>query len=212
MADDLDKYLENIGISTDEEETSLEDALPSEGRGASGGAGELTERFGGDEGAWRSPLPVPGPAQGNLEERLESFLVNLLLNFDPSYAVELRRTDEGEINAEIFGGDPGKIIGRGGRTLGALEYITNTVVNRSEKDAVRINIDVGGYKRRRDDRLRENARKAAERVRSSGAAVELDPMSAAERRVIHMELADDPSVRSESSGEGRDRRVVVKPR
>ena len=212
MADDLDKYLENIGISTDEEATSLEDALPSEGRSASGGAGELTERFGGEEDAWRSPLPVPGPAQGNLEERLESFLVNLLLNFDPSYAVELRRTDEGEINAEIFGGDPGKIIGRGGRTLSALEYITNTVVNRNEKDAVRINIDVGGYKRRRDDRLRESARKAADRVRSSGLAVELDPMSAAERRVIHMELADDPSVRSESSGEGRDRRVVVKPR
>ncbi len=212
MADDLDKYLENIGISTDEEEPSLEDALPK-GRGVSGAG--VDERSVEGEGAGRleSPLPVPGPAQGDVEERLESFLVNLLLNFDPTYAVELRRTDEGdEINAEIFGGDPGKIIGRGGRTLSALEYITNTVINRNEKGAVRINIDVGGYKRRRDDRLRENARKAADRVRSSGVAVELEPMSAAERRVIHMELADDPSVRSESSGEGRDRRVVVKPR
>ena len=218
MADDLDKYLENIGISTDEEEPSFEDALPSERRERASSEDEATPRGAGEDLQLEPPLPVPEPAQGSVDERLESFLVNLLLNFDPSYAVELRWSDEGgerEINADIFGGDPGKIIGRGGRTLSALEYVTNTVINTvsNRGDAsVRVNIDVGGYKRRRDDRLRESARKAADRVRSSGVEVELEPMSAAERRVIHMALADDPSVRSESSGEGRERRVVVKPR
>ena len=232
MADDLDKYLENIGISTDEEETSFKDALPSDralGRGdeappvsqgeePAGIRGQVEAEENEENVRLEPSLPVPEPAQGSVEERLESFLVNLLLNFDPAYAVELRWSDEGgerEINADIFGGDPGKIIGRGGRTLSALEYVTNTVINTPSNqggESVRVNIDVGGYKRRRDDRLRENARKAADRVRSSGRAVELEPMSAAERRVIHMALADDPSVRSESSGEGRDRRVVVKPR
>ena len=67
------------------------------------------------------------------------------------------------------------------------------------------------YKRRRDDRLRSAALKAAERVRETGDDYIMKPMNAAERRIVHMELADDPSVRSESSGEGRERRVVVKP-
>ena len=196
MADnDLDKYLEDIGIEMGEE--AQEPPLPS------------------DEDEVEEPLPVASvvrvDTEGDITERCESFLVNLLLNFDPAYAVEIRRMDEREVAVDIFGGDPGKIIGRGGRTLSALEYITNAVLNRGDEDNIRINIDVGGYKRRRDDRLRTTARKAAGRVRETGEPVELEPMSAAERRVVHMALADDPSVISESDGEGRSRRVVVKP-
>jgi len=193
MADnELDKYLEDIGISMEEEGP---DPLPPE-------APDL-----------EIPLPVPSvvSVEGGVEERCESFLVNLLLNFDPAYAVEITRADDAEVMVEIFGGDPGKIIGRNGRTLNALEYVTNAVLNRGEGGGVRINIDVGGYKRRRDERLRNNARKAASRVRKTGQAVELEPMSAAERRVIHMTVADDPTVTSESDGEGRNRRVVIKP-
>jgi spoIIIJ-associated protein len=103
------------------------------------------------------------------------------------------------------------VIGRAGRTLAALEYITNAVINRDEGSRVRVSIDVGGYKRRRDERLRGEARKAAARVRKTGRPVELDAMSAAERRVVHMALADDPDIMSESFGEGKNRHVVVKP-
>ncbi|MDE0527276.1 MAG: KH domain-containing protein [Truepera sp.] len=193
---DLDKYLEDIGIEMDEEEQAHEPPLT------------------GDDDI-EDPLPVAGmiriETEGDIIERCESFLVNLLLNFDPTYAVEARRLDEGGVAVDIFGGDPGKIIGRGGRTLSALEYITNAVLNRGDDENVRINIDVGGYRRRRDDRLRTTARKVASRVREAGRPFELEPMSAAERRVIHLALADDPSVISESEGEGRNRRVVVKP-
>lgn len=194
MADDnLDKYLEDIGINVDDD---------ADDRSVPAGF-DLDDE----------PLSLPGLviADGTPRERTESFLVNLLLNFDPAYAVEITRADEDEIHVDIYGGDPGKIIGRGGRTLGALEYVTNAVLNRSEDTAVRVNIDVGGYKQRRDDRLRESARKAAGRATKTGLPVEMDAMSAAERRVIHMALADDPAVRSESSGEGRNRRVVVFP-
>ena len=194
MADEnLDKYLEDIGIDVGDEaeERSFPDDLDLE-----------------DEPMVTANIVI---ADGTPRERTESFLVNLLLNFDPTYAVEITRADEDEVFVNIYGGDPGKVIGRGGRTLGALEYITNAVLNRSEDVAVRVNIDVGGYKQRRDDRLREGARKAAGRATKTGRPVELDAMSAAERRVIHMALAEDPSVRSESSGEGRNRRVVVFP-
>lgn len=192
---DLDRTLEDLGIGIDED-------------AASPASPEIDEDFGFD-----APLPGLGvvAAEGDPRERTESFLVNLLLNVDPAYAVEVHEIDETELSAEIFGGDAGRLIGKGGRTLAALEQITNAVINRSEGPPVRVNIDVGGYKRRRDERLRDTAEKAADQVRTGGEAVELDPMSAAERRVVHMAIADMPDVVTESAGEGRDRRVVLKP-
>lgn len=194
MADnDLDKYLENIGINMGEERD--EPLLPESSNVETSPATPATN----------------AEEASDITSRTESFLVNLLINFDPAYAVEINPGDNDELNVEVFGGDPGKIIGRNGRTLAALEYVTNAVINRQDDSSVRINIDVGGYKRRRDDRLRQAARKAAGRVRKTGRSVELDPMSAAERRVVHMEISEDPSVVSESHGEGRNRRVVIKP-
>ena len=193
MADDnLDKYLEDIGITMGEDEPSLPEAP------------EVEE-------AVVTSAAAPVMLEGDTRERAETFLVNLLLNFDPAYALEIAREEEDELYIDIFGGDSGKIIGRGGRTLQALEYITNAVLNRQDEEGVRVTIDVGGYKRRRDDRLRDAARKAAQQVRETGRPYPLKPMNAAERRIVHMEIADDPSVVSESSGEGRDRRVVIKP-
>jgi spoIIIJ-associated protein len=160
-----------------------------------------------------APMAAGGVIPDDLPavDRAESFLVNLLLNLDPSYAVEITHADDEQIQAEIYGGDSGRIIGKGGRTLSALEFLTNAVVNRGDGDGVRVIVDVGGYKRRRDERLRQTALKAAARVKKTGYAVEMEPMTAAERRVIHMAVADDPMVVSESAGEGRARRVVLKP-
>lgn len=191
---DLDKYLEGIGIDVDGEEPGEAQVVII----------DAVEEF-------EQTLDVGPIVQGDPFERAESFLVNLLLNIDPAYAVELEQLTDDEIEAEVYGGDPGKLIGRNGRTLAALEYLTNAVVNREEGGRVRVNVDVGGYKRRRDERLRKEAMQAAARVRKSGMAVELEPMSAAERRVVHMALADEPGVHTESRGEGGDRRVVVKP-
>ena len=146
------------------------------------------------------------------DQRAETFLVQLLLYLDPTYVVDVTVDHDGAVHADVHGGDAGRLIGKGGRTLAALEYLANAVVNKVEGEApVRVNLDVGGYKRRRDERLRQVAQRAAARVRKSGTPVELEPMSAAERRVVHMALADDPGVESESTGEGRDRRVVVYP-
>jgi spoIIIJ-associated protein len=146
------------------------------------------------------------------DQRAETFLVQLLLYLDPTYAVDVTVDHDGSVHADVHGGDAGRLIGKGGRTLAALEFLTNAVVNKVEGEApVRVNVDVGGYKRRRDERLRVVAQRAAARVRKSGMPVELEPMSAAERRVVHMALADDPAIESESTGEGRDRRVVVYP-
>lgn len=192
---DLDKYLEGLGITVDEEDEPTE-----------------FEALLGEEPEYDNPVGLGGPiVQGSPAERAETFLVNVLLNLDPAYAVEVKLGAEGEIEAEVFGGDPGKIIGRNGRTLAALEYLTNAVVNRDDEERVRVNIDVGGYKHRRDERLRNEAFAAAARVRKTGVAVEMEAMPAAERRVVHMSLAEEADVRTESRGDGADRRVVVRP-
>ena len=195
---DLDKYLSDLGIATGEDEPSS--APPH----------QTTEPQPDHEVVSETAAAPLVTGEGHIE-RCESFLVNLLLNLDPAYAAEVQEV-EGGLQANIYGGDSGKIIGRGGRTLAALEYLTNAVVNKDETAAhMRVSVDVGGYKARRDERLRGVALKAAARARKTGFAVELEPMSAAERRVIHMTLADEPEVESESSGEGKNRRVVVKP-
>ncbi|MEM6429050.1 MAG: R3H domain-containing nucleic acid-binding protein [Deinococcota bacterium] len=203
MASDLDQYLEGIGINMDDQEESFEiprdqDAHPND---------DLVEAD-----AMAAGLAQPlVPTGGTVAERCESFLVNVLLNIDPAFAVEMGAVYEDEVYVDIQGGSAGKIIGRGGRTLAALEYITNTVINRDSRERVHVNIDVGGYKRRRDDKLRNIAKKLANKVRRTGMAVELDPMSAAERRVVHMAIADEAGVYSESTGEGADRRLAIKP-
>lgn len=191
---DLDQALHDLGIATDDAPAPAE-RLP-------------------EDLDLEAPLPVPGVVQdeGDVRTRTETFLVDLLLNIDPAYAVDVTQAGDDEVSVEIYGGDAGRLIGKNGRTLAALEQIANAVINRREDSNVRVNVDVGGYKRRRDDRLREQAQKVAMQVAKHGEPIEMEPMSAAERRVVHMAVAADPSVTSESTGEGRDRRVVLKPR
>ena len=210
MADDLEKYLSDLGIDTDGEDAAPpappEAELPSEPPEDRPPAPRP------DTSPATTPHTLTPPVVGNHVERCEAFLVSLLLTLDPGFVPDVREVED-ELHVDIQGGDSGKIIGRNGRTLAALEYLTNAVVNKDETAPhVRVSVDAGGYKERRDERLHAVALKAAARARKTGFAVELETMSAAERRVIHMALADDPAVESESSGEGKNRRVVVKPR
>jgi spoIIIJ-associated protein len=117
------------------------------------------------------------------------------------------------VHAEIQGGDSGRIIGREGRTLASIEFLANTVLTKElGANAPRVNVDAAGYKRRHEERLLETARRAAARVRKSGEAFEMDPMSASDRRIIHIALREDAFVTTESVGEGADRRLIIKPR
>lgn len=239
---DLDRYLEGIGIDIDGDQDAprpLGEDLPASDApevAETGDAGHERDADAAFLDAGEGLVPEDGdgwapdeeidferalagvglggvvPDDLAADQRAETFLVQLLMYLDPTYAVDVSIDHDGAIHADVHGGDAGRLIGKGGRTLAALEFLTNAVVNKVESEApVRVNVDVGGYKRRRDERLRVVAQRAAARVRKSGMPVELEPMSAAERRVVHMALADEAGVESESSGEGRDRRVVVYP-
>ena len=119
--------------------------------------------------------------------------------------------DEGSMTFEIEGQDAGLLIGRRGETLQALQFLIRMVTNRQLGRKAYVVIDIEDYRERRVQMLRRLARRTAGRVASSGRDDSLEPMSPAERRIVHMALAGHPEVRTESEGEGNQRRVVIFP-
>ncbi len=115
---------------------------------------------------------------------------------------------------DVAGDDLGLLIGWRGETLRALQTTLNLMMGDEQGEEAqgrRLILDVERYRARREDQVRELAQRLAERVRASGERYTLDPMHAYERRVIHLTLQDDPSVRTESSGQEPARRVIIHP-
>ena len=94
--------------------------------------------------------------------------------------------------------DSGRLIGRQGQTLADLQYIANRLIFQQDPAAPKIMVDVGGYRAQARDALVKKAKDAAEKVRRWGDVVELEPMSAFDRRIIHQALKDDPGVETAS--------------
>ena len=112
---------------------------------------------------------------------------------------------------DLAGEDSGLLIGRRGQTLQALQFLVNLIV-RKQFDGVRVVLDVENYRQRREASLREMATKIAERVAQTNRSITLEPMPPADRRIIHTTLTDDPSVATESTGEGEGRKVTIRPK
>ena len=142
-------------------------------------------------------------AKQRLEELVSFFGANVNVDAD--------ETDDGiELNIAATRISP-RLIGHRGETLRALEYLLGQMVKRIDPDAPRVLVDIAGYKQSRKESLQELAKEVATRVQESGAEEELKPMNPAERRIVHMTLRELGTVDSESRGEGKDRRIVVKP-
>lgn len=104
----------------------------------------------------------------------------------------------------------GFLIGQHGDTMRALQFLVSNALKNQGFEYTRVNVDVAEYKKQRADRLSKRAEEWATDVKSSGEPMELKPMSAVDRRVVH-KLAQDMGLISESIGEGRDRRIILKP-
>ena len=113
--------------------------------------------------------------------------------------------------ANVMGDDLSILIGRRGETLSALQYITRLIVGKELKRPVAVVIDVEGYRARRERQLRMLARRMAEQAIETGRTMNLEPMPANERRIIHIELRENPNVDTESIGEGDRRKVTIIP-
>ena len=114
---------------------------------------------------------------------------------------------------EITGDNSGLLIGRRGETLRSMQFMMNLLLSRTPDQADgRIMLDVEQYRHRRTQVLRGLAMRIADRVAGSGRSFTLEPMNPAERRAIHVALADHPKVTTQSLGEGEDRKVTIMPR
>lgn len=116
-----------------------------------------------------------------------------------------------EIRIEIEGTDAGRIIGKKGNVLDAIQYLTARVVVRPGDARRHLIVDAEGYRARHEDQLSQMARRLAERVATEGKVITFDPMSARERRIVHIALRDMKGVRTESMGEEPQRRVQIIP-
>ena len=110
---------------------------------------------------------------------------------------------------DVHGDDLGILIGRKGSTLASLQYLVNLIVHRRFKESAPFHLDVEEYRRRREEALRALAFRMAKRVRDTGRSVTLEPMPANERRIVHLALAQDPTVGTASVGEGESRKVAI---
>lgn len=104
----------------------------------------------------------------------------------------------------------GFLIGQRGENMRSLQYLTSSALKSNDYAHTRVNVDIADYKRHRADRLRDRAEGWAKQVRDSGEPMDLQPMNAADRRVVH-KLAAEYNLSSDSVGEGRDRHIVLKP-
>ena len=115
---------------------------------------------------------------------------------------------------EVKTEDSGRLIGRQGQTLADLQYITNRILFQQDAKSPKVMVDVGGYRSQAREALVKKARDAAEKVRRWGDAVELEPLNAFDRRIVHQVLKDDPDIETHSvEVDGTDRKaILLKPR
>jgi len=125
--------------------------------------------------------------------------------------IEIQEDDE-TLTATIAGGELGLVIGKHGQTIDAIQYLINAIVWRGQGDDLKqVVIDAAGYRARREATLDSLAVRSAERAASSGREVELDPMTAVERKIVHVRLKDFPGVTTRSEGTEPNRFVVIEP-
>ena len=166
----------------------------------------------------REPAPfIPGKPldeltdkeRGTLEEA-KGVLEELLRLMEVPGTVEVATGGE-TARLNVRGSDLGVLIGRRGEKLASLQHIVNLIVAKKEGEYHRIAVDVENYRGRREEQLRDVADRAAKRVLQTGKIIQLEPMPAIERRIVHMALVENPQVRTQSVGVEPNRRIVILP-
>jgi spoIIIJ-associated protein len=155
--------------------------------------------------------PAAPAEEGELASEVRELLERVLEAIGVSARVEIREDDESLV-ATVTGRELGLVIGKHGQTIDAIQYLANAIAWREHGDERKpVVVDAAGYRERREATLATLAQRSAERAKASGSAIELDPMTAVERKVVHMNLKDVPGVTTRSEGTEPNRYIVVEP-
>lgn len=139
------------------------------------------------------------------KETLEQLLNHM------GYQVQIEeRQDEEGLLLDVKTDDSSRLIGRQGQTLADLQYLLNRLLFQADNTAPKVTVDVGGYRTQAREELVQRAKEGAEKVRKWGDVVELEPMNAFERRIVHNALRDDPGVETHSvEVEGTSKKAIL---
>lgn len=148
-----------------------------------------------------APVPAADPKE---------FLSKVFAAMNMEVGIEVE-TDGNEMNIDLSGNDMGVLIGKRGQTLDSLQYLTSIVVNKGQKEYIRVKIDTENYRSRRKDTLENLAKNLAYKAKRTRNAVSLEPMNPYERRIIHSALQNDKYVTTHSEGEEPFRKVIITP-
>lgn len=178
-----------------------------------------------EETAPEAPAPVEEPAAPAAEGEEVEVPINIEENAKVKAAVDYLKdviekmgvqdvkfsaVQKGEATIIRLDGEKmGALIGRRGETMESLSYLASLVANRLEGDYIKLGLDVAGYRDKRESDLTALAQRIGAKVRRTGRSFAMEPMNPYERRIIHSAIGKMEGVRSESKGEGRDRRVVI---
>lgn len=154
--------------------------------------------------------PPPGEEPGSPEARLRELLEVVCAGLAVRASVQVSRSGS-ELRARLAGPDVGLLIGKRGSTIDAIQYLAGAAVRGDDGERLSVVVDAAGYRGRREATLARVAEDAAREALATGAPVALEPMSAPERKLVHVALQDRADVRTESEGAGPGRRVVVFP-
>lgn len=159
-------------------------------------------------------VPAQGPREGESEDatRLREVVERIAAGIGVQCSIEIEESDE-EIRVVCEGAELGMLIGRHGQTIDAIQYLANAILFRGRYDERKpVIVDAAGYRDRRQATLDALAVRLAEQAAATGQRVELEPMTAVERKIVHEKLKDDPEVETESEGTEPNRYVVIYPR
>jgi spoIIIJ-associated protein len=146
--------------------------------------------------------------------RVLQFLSDVVTQMQMKCDVELEYSSDDEdrdIRIEISGEDAGRIIGKKGQVLGALQFLANRVINRPGEERRYVTVDAEGYRSRRDNSLAAMAKRLGTQAMTDGKIITFEPMPPRDRRVVHLALAKLDGVVTKSEGEGESRRVQIIP-
>jgi spoIIIJ-associated protein len=150
------------------------------------------------------------PREDGKADLASEMLVEIVRRMGLTVEVQVREDAE-EVILDVAGEDAGRVIGKKGQTLDALQFLINKIVNRFPDGRRHIVLDSGDYRARREHGLASMARREAKRAVQQSRIITLEPMSPRDRRVIHLSLAKFPGVSTRSDGQGSERRVRIIP-
>jgi spoIIIJ-associated protein len=143
--------------------------------------------------------------------KIEELLRNVLDLMGVSSQIDIQMEDDiHKVKIDTAGAD-GLLIGKKGQNLDSLEHLLRRMVGKQLRRSVRMQVDVGGYRQRRVTALKSKAVSLASRVKASGKEMQMEPLPAAERRIVHLALVGDPQVKTFTVGEGDVKNVVIAP-